>query len=434
MDTASSVEPPVESTAPQTLTRDESYALGEQIAVQAAHLDAATHRLLADLRAFEHSGAWFHQGARTCAEWLSWRLGWDGNRAREHVRVAKRLGELPRIDDALRRGELSYCKVRAMTRVATPANEALLLEDARYSTGTQLELICRKYASVSRTLRPCVEDDAHRRRISRRDLEDGMVAISAVLHPEEAVAVWEALTKVARERARDAGRFCRVDALVHVASEVVRGDRPDRSPTEIVVTVAAEVLQGTTSEAAQLAVASDGTCVSAETARRLACDAGVVVIHENADGTPLSVGRKTRTIPSAIKRAMLRRDRTCRFPGCHNRTFVEGHHVEHWATGGETELSNVLCMCTFHHRFVHEYGYRVELDAAHHPRFFDPRGRELPAVPAPQAECGARSVDVLHTCNHALEITATTNAPGWDGEPVNYDWVVEDLCRADGLA
>src|SRR5215813_1322132 len=117
-----------------TLTREQVEALGELIAEHGAHLDAATHRLLADLRTFDRAGGWARQGAMSCAHWLSWRLGWSGNRAREHVRVANRLGDLPLIDEALRRGEISYCKVRAMTRVATPANEQLLLDDARHCT------------------------------------------------------------------------------------------------------------------------------------------------------------------------------------------------------------------------------------------------------------------------------------------------------------
>src|SRR5512139_2216983 len=98
-------------------------ALGEQIAEDVAHLDAAHHRMLARLRELDAGGGWFKQGFRTCAQWLSWRVGWTPGTAREHVRVANALGTLPAIDGALSRGELSYCKVRALTRVATPENE-----------------------------------------------------------------------------------------------------------------------------------------------------------------------------------------------------------------------------------------------------------------------------------------------------------------------
>src|SRR6185295_11482331 len=117
--------------------------LGERIAEQAAHLDAATHRLLADLRAFDTRGGWHVQGAASCAHWLAWRVGWDLVTARDHVRVARKLAGFAAIDDALRCGEVSYSKVRAMLRVATSDNEVLLLEHAKLMTASQLEKLCR---------------------------------------------------------------------------------------------------------------------------------------------------------------------------------------------------------------------------------------------------------------------------------------------------
>src|SRR5687768_12933720 len=112
--------------------REEMEKIGDRIAEQAAHLDAATQRMLADIRAFDVGLGWHDQGARSCANWLSWRIGWTPGTAREHVRVARRLGELPATEEALRRGEVSYSKVRAMTRVATTENEAQLLNQARF--------------------------------------------------------------------------------------------------------------------------------------------------------------------------------------------------------------------------------------------------------------------------------------------------------------
>jgi len=411
------------------ITPDATAALGERIAEHAAHLDAATHRLLADLRAFDGAGGWYAQGARSCAEWLAWRVGWSAGTAREHVRVAQRLGELPLIDEALRRGELSYCKARAITRVATPATEAMLLEDARFATGSQLERICRKYAAVLRVERPTAHDDAVRRSFARRDLDDGMVKLDAILHPEEAAIVCEALTRIARARvARGAGtRFCRVDALVELAEGVLRGDSPERSPVEIVVTVAAEAL-ARDAAAVPLATTGDGGCLSIDAARRLACDAGIVEITEDASGVPLSVGRRTRAIPAAIKRALLHRDRHCRFPGCANHVFLDGHHVTHWVDGGETTLDNLVTLCGHHHRFVHEYGYRIELDAQQQPRFIDPHGRPVLEVPARPRSDGMAEV---RRQNLPLEITAATNLPGWDGDDVDYERVIDGLLWAE---
>lgn len=434
----------------ETLTPQQVTDLGEQIAEHAAHLDAATHRLLADLRAFDAAGGWYRQGARNCAEWLSWRVGWSGNTAREHVRVANRLAELPLIDEALRRGELSYCKVRAMTRVATRENEALLLEDARLSTGNQLEQICSKYAAVRRREGATANDDLRRRHVSKRELDDGMVSINAVLLPDEAMLVWEALTRIARDRAlalaKEEGstqtppartptivhakpeRLSRIDALVQLSTEALRGERPERSPIEVVVTVSAETLDGCNADG--IGTTADGTCLGAELTRRLACDAGVVMMLEDAAGNALHVGRKKRTIPASTKRALLRRDRTCRFPGCCNRVFLDGHHAKHWAEGGETTLANLVSLCGFHHRFVHEYGYRVEIDSLREPHFYDPYGRLVPPVPTPCATA-SRGLDAIHELNEPLAISAATNTPRWDGTCCDYGLVIDELCRSD---
>src|SRR5215510_5192709 len=178
--------------------------LGERIAEQAAHLDAATHRLLADLRAFDTRGGWHVQGAASCAHWLAWRVGWDLVTARDHVRVARKLAGFAAIDDALRRGEVSYSKVRAMLRVATSDNEILLLEHAKLMTASQLEKLCRKYALVLRHGEdPHPQADEQRRYVRRRDTEDGMVKIEAVLHPEEAEIVWAMLDHAAAHLARE---------------------------------------------------------------------------------------------------------------------------------------------------------------------------------------------------------------------------------------
>lgn len=411
-------------------------ALGDRIAEQTAHLDAATHRLLADVRAFDAGGGWFHAGAVSCAHWLSWRVGWTLATGREHVRVARRLGELPRIDDALRRGQLSYAKVRALTRVATAATEEALVTDALATTAAQLELICRKYRTVQRLARTTPDEIAARRYVTRRELDDGLVRIEATLLPDEAAAVMAAIEQVSRRVSAGTSppRFDRADGLVALAQATLRGDAPERSPTEVVVTIpraalAAEAAAGATPDT--LGVLADGTCVSAETARRLACDAGVVEVVEDEAGRPLSVGRRTRTLPAALKRALLHRDGACRFPGCTNRIFLEGHHVRHWADGGETSLANTCLLCSHHHAFVHEHGYRIELrDGA--PVFFDPRGRPVRPEPARPATSAAQAWATIRAANDELGITADTGRCRWDGRPVQYDLVVGSLAYLGG--
>ena len=163
-------------------------------------------RFLADLREFDERGGWHTQGASSCAHWLAWRVGCDLVTGRERVRVARKLGEFAVIGDALRRGEVSYSKVRALVRVATPENEALLLDHARLMTASQLEKLSRKYALVQRhghghTPHPL--GDAQRRCVRRRDTEDGMVKIEAVLHPEEAELVWTMINHAATQLTRE---------------------------------------------------------------------------------------------------------------------------------------------------------------------------------------------------------------------------------------
>ena len=171
--------------------------------------------------------------------------------------------------------------------------------------------------------------------------------------------------------------------------------------------------------------------VSSEAARRLSCDAGVVEVVEHERGTPLSVGRKRRTIAGALKRALRKRDTRCSYPGCTNRMFLEGHHIKHWADGGETSLQNSALLCSVHHRYVHEYGYAIELGPDQRPRFRDPQGRLVTEVPARPviADLGWPRI---RAANAPLAITADTIACGWDGSPADYGGIVGHLLAADG--
>ena len=154
----------------------------------------------------------------------------------------------------------------------------------------------------------------------------------------------------------------------------------------------------------------DGTAVPPETARRLSCDASLVCMVERT-GEPLSIGRKTRTIPQAIRRALHARDRCCRFPGCTESRFVDAHHIRHWARGGETSLSNLVQLCRFHHRFVHEGGCRLEKTTAGELRFTLPSGNRITDSPG---SCSTHAGE-LRRINRDLGITIDeeTCVPLW---------------------
>jgi len=158
----------------------------------------------------------------------------------------------------------------------------------------------------------------------------------------------------------------------------------------------------------------------------------VIEVVEDEHGVPLSVGRKHRTIAGALKRALHKRDRACTYPGCSNRIFLEGHHIQHWADGGETSLMNAVLLCSLHHRYVHEHGYAIELGPDQRPRFCDPHGRLVPAVPVRSAMADL-GWPRIRSMNEALAMDANTIAGPWDGTPVDYGIIVGHLAAVDGL-
>ena len=166
---------------------------------------------------------------------------------------------------------------------------------------------------------------------------------------------------------------------------------------------------------------------SAETSRRLACDASRVVMRHDPDGRVVDVGARTRTIPPASRRALQHRDRGCRFPGC-GRPSGEGHHVRHWAQGGPTTLSNLALLCRRHHRAVHEEGYHLDRQSDGALRFRRPDGRLLPEVPPPPA-VPAEPVEALRAQHTAqgLRLHARTACAGWLGERLDVGWAIDVL-------
>src|SRR3989441_762121 len=306
--------------------------LGDEIAELSAHLDAATARLLDLIREFDTREGW-NTGFRSCAAWLAWRVGFAPGAAREHVRVARALGTLPLLAHALARGELSYAKVRALTRVATPETEARLLAVGRAGTAAHVERIVRGWRCVDRR----AEARETKRRHATRALhvyhdEDGMVILRGRLEPEVGALLLQALA-AARESLyqRTRGRAGaaagpgdvsaetppvaqqQADALALLAETALHHGLDPGAPGEryqVVVHVDAPVLADP--DQPGQSVLEGGTPVSAETSRRLACDASRVVMRHDADGRIVEIGARTRTIPPALRRGV--RPRAPRWP------------------------------------------------------------------------------------------------------------------------
>ena len=336
-------------------------ALGEQIAELAAHTNAAMHRMLVLLGEFDRRRGW--HGFRSCAHWLSWRIGIGRGAAREWVRVARALENLPLISEAMGRGEVSFSKVRAMTRAATPATEKQLLMIARAGTADHVEKLVRALRRCSRAEELEEANARHQQRSVTYHHEDGMLVLRARLDPEAGAILVRALEAAQEElyRRRD-GRGAvaaaqesfaqmRADALALVAEAALGAGIEGRHRTADHYQVVVHVEEGE-------AALDEGGHVPAETCRRLACDAGIVAMLEDDAGDALSVGRKTRSIPPALRRALDHRDDGCQFPGCGCRR-CDAHHIHHWIDGGETRLDNLLKLCRRHHRSVHEEGYTV---------------------------------------------------------------------------
>ena len=419
--------------------------LGDEIAELSAHLDAATARLLDLIRAFDARGGW-NTGFRSCAAWLSWRVGLDLGAARERVRVARALGSLPFLAEALACGQLSYAKVRALTRVATPETEARLLAVGRAGTAAHVEQIVRGWRSVDRRAeaRETVRRHASRALHVRTD-EDGMVVVSGRLEPEVGALLTQALAAAratlyqrarAQHEAAASGNVSaetfplaqqQADALALLAESALHHLDPG-APGEryqVVVHVDAQVLADP--EQPGQSVLDGGARVSAETSQRLACDASRVVMRHDSSGRLLEMGARTRTIPPPLRRALHHRDRSCRFPGCGVR-FGRGHHLRHWAHGGPTTLSNLALLCRRHHRAVHEEGYHVARGPDGALRFRRPDGRPLPEVPSPAA-VPKEPVETLRITHESqgLRLNARTACAGWLGERLDVGWAIDVL-------
>ncbi len=368
--------------------------LGDRIAELAARINIATYEMLTLIAEFDRREGWA-DAFTSCAEWLAWRTGRMVGTCRENVRVAHALEDLPETSAEMKVGRLSYTKARAITRVATRETEARLLKYADKCSAMELERIVRGWKHLSRDGELTAEEVRHQRRTLSVVIDaDGTYVVRGRLEPEAGAvlmraieAATDALYRGEDPDARPTSRQRRADAAGLVAERALAaglgatqsGTRAERYQ----VTVHTEM--NTLEEHGDPGRSElDGVRVSAETSRRMACDASLVrMVHR--DGQVVSVGRKTRTIPPHLRRALEERDRGCRYPGCGSR-FTEAHHVKHWADGGETSLANTVLLCRRHHRLVHEGGVRIALDAKGQAVFFTRGGKMLGSVPPPVRE------------------------------------------------
>jgi Domain of unknown function (DUF222)/HNH endonuclease len=447
--------------------------LEAQICELAGHLTAATCRFLVLLGDFDARRGWASWEMKSCAAWLSWKCQMASGTAREHVRVARTLRNLPLIRAEFGAGRLSYAKVRALTRIATPATEAGLAEIAGPMTGNQLERFVRAHRQVSDA------DDAAarvRRRLVWRIEEDGSLAGTFRLPPLQGAALLKALRAAVSDLEHphdDSGAgisaetpaagqpvvatsTALADGLVTIAEafladKVATAQDPDvyqvivhvgtgaptggaghgadvsanGEPSDVSAETpeAAPAVPGHPADPARCHL-EDGPAISIRTAQRLADTAALSWMLHGADGTILDLGRRRRRPNAALRRAARERDKCrCRFPGCESRR-TDLHHIQYWSHGGHTKLTNLISLCKYHHMLIHDRGYLIAAPPGGGFTFYRPDGTAIAASPALSAPSGT-----IVDC-HDADITPETIVPPWYGERLDLDHAIY-VCLAN---
>jgi hypothetical protein len=420
--------------------------LEEKIATLANHIHAANYRLVAMLRRFEELGGW--EGWTSPAHWLSWRCGYSLGAAREKFRVARALPDLPLIRKAFKKGELSFAQVRAMTRMASPENEATVLMWAKHSTASHMEKLARLYKRYGENAAALAQ---HRERsFTYLEEHDGTVSFRISLPAEQAAVVLKAIeaakavldgedledvsaeTRMAmineplehpdEDVSAETRRARQADAFVRVMEAYLEpGTRPRAPAEKYQVHVHLDLRSNADGPVAD----PDAPALAEDTLRRLGCEAGLVPVLHGDNGEILSVGRKTRAVPPSIRRALRLRDRGCRFPGCTHTRYVDAHHVKHWADGGETKLSNLVELCGRHHRLLHEGGYGLNIADDGALVFTRPCGERIPEVPMAFELTGPATL--LEDTQQQLDVSAETHSSRWDGARPDYGTAIDAL-------
>jgi hypothetical protein len=329
---------------------------------------------------------WRDWGARDMAHWLSMRYGISHWKALRWIAAAHALEQLPKIADAFASGRLSVDKVVELCRFASPETQGKVLA---WADGVSCAAIRRKGdLAASSSIEETV--DAERSRfVSWWWSDDGRrFGLSAELPAASGGVVARALQRLSErvplmpgEADASYADARRADALVALCSARLGSDPDADRATVVVHAPLASLVAGR--GGSQL---EDGGVIHPETARRLACTARVQTVIEDEAGQPLALGRISREPSAAMMRQLRYRDGECRFPGCGARQFTQAHHIVWWTRGGTTNPSNLVLVCTFHHKLVHEHGWGLRRNPSGEVRWFRPGGIPYHAGPDPPRE------------------------------------------------
>jgi hypothetical protein len=362
-------------------------ALADAIGQLFALICASEAQLFALLRRFAGRQAFLEDGCRDLCSWLVARLSLSGQTARAFADTALALGSLPALSARLAAGEICLDQLAPLARIATPDSDAALADEVLGLSAAGAEALARR----SRAVPPEDERDAHRRRHFSLSPSGGATRLRGLLPALEGEQLRVALERIMQQTGPDEGGVYdtpavrRADALVTLAGLRIAEDRdPERA--SVVVHVDDDVLAGGPGPAET----GSGIALTAETARRAACDARLRILRRDIASGRLDLGRATRTIPPPLARYLRHRDGGCRFPSCGSRYGVQGHHIVYWGRNGRTDRTNLVALCGRCHRKVHEGGWRIEGDAEATLAFVSPSGRRIENKRAPLRDEVAR--------------------------------------------
>jgi len=323
------------------------------------HISAAHVALLRVIAEVDRRRAWHDSGARDLAHWLSIRYGMSWWKADRWIKAAAALDSLPAIADALETGVLGIDKVVELCRFATAETEDELIGWASDSTCATIrrraDLEVRAALNETteferdRSLRYWYEDGGRRFGLeARMPSAQGAIVAKALERVVDQIPAMPSYTDGVVIEAR------RADALLALCSQRIAGDA-DADRATVVVHASLEALSGRRN-----AETEHGAVMPPEALQRLACDARIQVVAENEANDAIALGRTKREPSASMMRQLRHRDRGCRFPGCGSTAFANAHHIVWWSRGGATDLDNLLLICGFHHRLVHEHGWTVQ--------------------------------------------------------------------------
>jgi hypothetical protein len=361
--------------------RDEMDEL--HIEIGAAHL-----ALLRRIAQFDHLGKWQADGARDMSEWVSGRFDISRWKALRWVRSAHALQHLPRIAEALKTGRLCLDKVVELTRFATPEDEAKLITWAKRVTVATIR--CKGNEAKPESREDVESTDRARSLNWVWDMDGSALSLYGRFPVAEGTLITDALDRLAADIPNHPDQGSeglwdndtidqrRADALMGLVLESGGAGGGPGAPTVVVHAGLDAILSEKKG-----AVFEDGPAIHPTTLSRLCCDARLQVVIENEGGVPIGVGHEMYSPPRWLRRQIeFKHNRTCTFPGCEMRRFLQTHHIVKWPTG-PTAIDNLVLVCLFHHRLVHEYGWRVSLDPTGAAKWTRPDGD--PFDPRPRA-------------------------------------------------